>query len=271
MVRAKVRLDTLLVKKGLCESREKARACVMSGQVLVEGRRADKAGLLVDPLAAIEISGQLPYVGRGGLKLEKALHSFSLDLTGRVVLDVGASTGGFTDCAIQHGARLIYAVDVGYGQLAWKLRCDHRVIVLERTNIRYLSKEALAILPDFAVIDVSFISLSRVLPKITGLTTPEAEGVALIKPQFEAGREKVGKRGVVKDPDVHREVISRICGIIEDSGWGGVRGLDFSPLKGPQGNIEYLVYFGRRLPSSIDPEKHVKEVVEQAFTSLLSR
>ena len=268
MVRSKVRLDALLVTKGLCESREKARACVMSGQVLVEGRRADKAGLFVNLLAEIEVSGQLPYVGRGGLKLEKALRSFNLDLTGRVVLDVGSSTGGFTDCALQHGARLVYAVDVGYGQLAWKLRCDPRVIVLERTNIRYLSKEALTILPDFAVIDVSFISLSRVLPEITGLTTPEAKGVALIKPQFEAGREKVGKKGVVRDPGIHREVISRVCGVIEDSGWGGVRGLDFSPLKGPQGNIEYLVYFDRQLPSNPDQEKHIEEVVGQAFTSL---
>lgn len=264
---SRLRLDMLLVKRGLCETREKAKACVMSGQVLVMGVRADKAGLMVEPQVQVEVLEQSPYVGRGGHKLEKALHSFNVNLQGKVVLDIGASTGGFTDCALQHGARLVYAVDVGYGQLAWKLRSDPRVVVLERTNIRYLLKETLEIPPDFVVIDVSFISLSKVLPKITELTGSEAEGIALIKPQFEAGREKVGKRGVVRDPRIHREIIYSVFQSIEKCGWG-VRGLDFSPLKGPQGNIEYLIYFDRRSGSVADIEKHIFQIVDQANAAL---
>lgn len=230
---------------GLFPSREKARAAVMGGLVFVNNERVDKPGTMVSPHASLEARGNLlPYASRGGFKLEKAIKSFCLDLNGRVVLDVGASTGGFTDCALQHGARLVYAVDVGYGQLAWHLRNDPRVVVLERTNIRYLHPCVLTEVPDFAAIDVSFISLDKVLPKVGELTAPHAFGVALIKPQFEAGRGKVGKRGVVKDPTVHIEVIERVVAAIDDLGWA-VKGLDYSPLRGPQGNIEYLVCFAK--------------------------
>lgn len=239
-----MRLDVLLVSRGLYESREKARLAAMSGQVLVNGQKIFKPAAQVRPEADVKISGRLPYVSRGGLKLEKAIRSFDLNFKDRIVLDVGASTGGFTDCALVHGASLVYAVDVGYGQLAWSLRTDPRVVVMERTNIRRLNRDALFPAPDFAVIDVSFISLAIVLPVVAGLLTPDARGVALIKPQFEAGREKVGKKGVVKDPLVHREVIAKTCKAIDDLGLA-VRGIDFSPLRGPQGNIEFLIYFIR--------------------------
>jgi 23S rRNA (cytidine1920-2'-O)/16S rRNA (cytidine1409-2'-O)-methyltransferase len=239
-----MRLDVLLVSRGLYESREKARLAVMSGQVLVNSQKIFKPAAQVKPEADIKISGRSPYVSRGGLKLEKAIRCFNLNLKDKIVLDVGASTGGFTDCALVHGARLVYAVDVGYGQLAWSLRTDPRVVVMERTNIRRLNRDALIPAPDFAVIDVSFISLAIVLPVVAGLLTPDARGVALIKPQFEAGRGKVGKKGVVRDPLVHQEVIVKVCKVLDDLGLA-VRGLDFSPLKGPEGNIEFLVYFAR--------------------------
>ncbi|MCL6634505.1 MAG: TlyA family RNA methyltransferase [Peptococcaceae bacterium] len=239
----KQRLDVRLAEEGLCPSREKARAAVMAGLVFVDGEKADKPGRLVDPGSVVELRGNpVPYVSRGGLKLEKAIEVFGLDLEGRVVLDVGASTGGFTDCALRHGARLVYAVDVGYGQLAWRLRNDPRVVVLERTNIRYLTPQAFAEMPDFATVDVSFISLNIVLPAVGRLTAPEAPGVALVKPQFEAGRDRVGKKGVVRDPEVHLEVLNSVVALVRNLGWS-VGGLDFSPVTGPEGNIEYLLYF----------------------------
>ena len=243
MSQKKQRLDVRLAEEGHYPSREKARVAVMAGLIFVDGERSDKPGTMVKPESNIEIRGNsLIYVSRGGLKLEKAIKSFGLDLNNRVVLDVGASTGGFTDCALRHGARLVYAVDVGYGQLAWQLRNDNRVVVLERTNIRYLTKEALPEIPDFATIDVAFISLSKVLPRVGELLAEEAEGVALVKPQFEAGREKVGKKGVVRDPAVHVQVLDNVTALIAEMGWL-VGGLDYSPVTGPEGNIEFLIYF----------------------------
>ncbi len=243
MSQKKQRLDVVLAMDGCFPSREKARAAIMAGQVWVDGEKADKPGRMVAPGCGIEVRGKtVPYVSRGGLKLEKAINVFGLDLSDSVVLDVGASTGGFTDCALRHGAKFVYAVDVGYGQLAWQLRCDPRVKVLERTNIRYLSKEALEEIPEFVMVDVSFISLGKVMPKIGDLTRPDAVGVALVKPQFEAGRDKVGKKGVVREPSVHVEVLSNVTRMISELGWV-VSGLDFSPITGPQGNIEYLLYF----------------------------
>lgn len=243
MSQKKQRLDVRLAEEGHYPSREKARVAVMAGLIFVDGERSDKPGTMVKPESNIEIRGSsLIYVSRGGLKLEKAIKSFGLDLNNRVVLDVGASTGGFTDCALRHGARLVYAVDVGYGQLAWQLRNDNRVVVLERTNIRYLTKESLPEIPDFATIDVAFISLSKVLPRVGELLAEEAEGVALVKPQFEAGREKVGKKGVVRDPAVHVQVLDNVTALIAGLGWL-VGGLDYSPVTGPEGNIEFLIYF----------------------------
>lgn len=243
MSQKKQRLDVRLAEEGHYPSREKARVAVMAGLIFVDGERSDKPGTMVKPESNIEIRGSsLIYVSRGGLKLEKAIKSFGLDLNNRVVLDVGASTGGFTDCALRHGARLVYAVDVGYGQLAWQLRNDNRVVVLERTNIRYLTKESLPEIPDFATIDVAFISLSKVLPRVGELLAEEAEGVALVKPQFEAGREKVGKKGVVRDPAVHVQVLDNVTALIAELGWL-VGGLDYSPVTGPEGNIEFLIYF----------------------------
>ncbi|MBO8137284.1 MAG: TlyA family RNA methyltransferase [Desulfotomaculum sp.] len=241
----KQRLDKVLVSRGQFASREKARSAVMAGLVFVNGKRVDKPGYQVSDDVKIEVKGNLlPYVSRGGLKLEKAIKSFQIDLNGKIVLDVGASTGGFTDCALQNGAQKVYSVDVGYGQLAWSLRQDPRVVVLERTNIRHLTADKLDDLPDFVTIDVSFISLSKVLPKLLELTTVDADGVALIKPQFEAGREKVGKKGVVRDPAVHRDVIRAVLDLTKELEYK-VLGLDYSPVKGPEGNIEFLLYFTR--------------------------
>jgi 23S rRNA (cytidine1920-2'-O)/16S rRNA (cytidine1409-2'-O)-methyltransferase len=218
---------------------------IMAGLVFVDGLRVEKPGVTVSPDAVLEVKGNpIPYVSRGGLKLEKAVKVFEIDLSGRVVLDVGASTGGFTDCALKYGASRVYAVDVGYGQLDWKLRNDPRVVVLERTNIRYLNKEQLPVPPDFITIDVAFISLTKVLPNISELTTPAAAGVALVKPQFEAGRDKIGKKGVVREPEVQLAVLQSITGFMKDHGWS-VRGVDYSPVTGPEGNIEFLVYFDK--------------------------
>jgi 23S rRNA (cytidine1920-2'-O)/16S rRNA (cytidine1409-2'-O)-methyltransferase len=266
----KMRLDVLLVNKGFYESREKAKACIMAGQVLVGGRRADKAGSLVSSEAGVEVLGKQRYVSRGGLKLEKALQSFKIDLNGAVVLDVGASTGGFTDCALQNGASLVYAVDVGYGQLDWRLRNSPGVVVLERTNIRSLSGESLSVIPDFAVIDVSFISLAKVFPRITELTAPGARGVALIKPQFEAGREKVGKNGVVRDPQVHREVVLKACAALEELSWG-ILGLDYSPIKGPKGNIEFLAFFKKETASIPDLPQEAERAAREAAAVAFDR
>ena len=259
----KERADLLLLEQGLCPSREKARALIMAGQVFADTRRIEKAGELVSREKRLEVKGQqLPYVSRGGLKLEKALKSFPIDLRERRVIDIGASTGGFTDCALQNGAREVVAVDVGYGQLDWKLRSDPRVIALEKTNARYLTPEAIGGPVDFVTIDVSFISLDKILPVLPGLFNPPGQGTALIKPQFEAGREKVGKKGVVKDPAVHREVIRKVLAELEKSGLHPY-GLTFSPVKGPEGNIEYLLYLKKRWSGKTE-EFAVSELVAEA-------
>ena len=238
----KTRLDVLLVEQGLQESRQKAQATIMSGLVFVDGQRVDKPGTAVPNTTAIEIRGNvLPYVSRGGLKLEKAMATFPIDLHGAVCGDIGASTGGFTDCMLQNGAEKVYAVDVGYGQLAWKLRSDPRVVCLERTNARYLTHEQVPEELDFASIDVSFISLKLILPAVHGLLREAGHVACLVKPQFEAGREKVGKKGVVRDPAVHREVLEHFLEHAKDSGFT-VLGLTYSPIRGPEGNIEYLGY-----------------------------
>ncbi|HBV96853.1 MAG: hypothetical protein JL50_15270 [Peptococcaceae bacterium BICA1-7] len=262
----KQRIDTILHEKGFFESRERARAAIMAGSVRVDGQLADKPGMKVRTDATLEVAGGLPYVSRGGFKLEKALSAFNIDLKGKTVLDVGASTGGFTDCSLQNGAAMVYAVDVGYGQLAWKLRSDPRVVTLERTNIKNLQSDKLGKKPDFITIDVSFISLGKIMPAIAGLTEEKSRGIALIKPQFEAGRDKVGKKGVVKDPGTHREVIKNVCTMIVANGWS-VLGLDFSPVKGPEGNIEYLLHFDFSEPGHLD-EKKIEETVARAHNDL---
>lgn len=237
---SKMRLDVLLAQMGNFDSREKARAVIMSGLVYVDGQKADKAGLLVSADANIEVrGGGISYVSRGGLKLEKALDEFGISLDGCVAMDVGASTGGFTDCMLQRGAKKVYAVDVGYGQLAWQLRIDERVVVMERTNIRYIDKSGIELI-DFASIDVSFISLRLVLPIVWDMIAPGGSVICLVKPQFEAGREKVGKKGVVRDKKVHLEVLESIVRFAESSGYPTIA-LTFSPIKGPEGNIEYLL------------------------------
>ncbi|OUN26194.1 TlyA family RNA methyltransferase [Pseudoflavonifractor sp. An85] len=239
---AKKRLDVLMVERGFAESRQKAQAIIMAGQVYSGEKRMDKAGMTLDEDIQLEVRGQtLRYVSRGGLKLEKAMKHFPIDLLGKTAADIGASTGGFTDCMLQNGAAKVYAVDVGYGQLAWSLRSDERVVVLERTNARYLSHKEIPDVLDFASIDVSFISLKLILPPLRQLMSEEGEVVALIKPQFEAGREKVGKKGVVRDPAVHLEVLQNFTQHAAEAGFT-VKGIDFSPIRGPEGNIEYLGY-----------------------------
>lgn len=241
----KTRLDVLLTERGLLDSRQKAQATIMSGIVFVNGQRVDKVGTAVSNDALIEIRGTtLPYVSRGGLKLEKAMQTFPLTLTGKICADIGASTGGFTDCMLQNGASKVYAIDVGYGQFAWKLRNDERVVCLEKTNVRYVTHEQVPDEGDFASIDVSFISLTKVLPAVLGVLGEKGQLVCLIKPQFEAGREKVGKKGVVRDSSVHREVIEMIVEYVRTQSLG-ILGLDFSPIKGPEGNIEYLIYLDK--------------------------
>ena len=266
----KERLDVLLVKRNLAESREKAKAIIMSGIVYVDGQKEDKAGSTFEETAAIEVRGTtLKYVSRGGLKLEKAMTHFGLDLTGKVCMDVGSSTGGFTDCMLQNGAVKVYAVDVGHGQLAWKLRNDPRVVCMERTNIRYVTREEIKEPVDFASIDVSFISLTKVLGPVKSLLTDEGQVVCLIKPQFEAGREKVGKKGVVRDKKVHLEVIRMVMEFAAGLGFE-LLNLEYSPIRGPEGNIEYLLYLQNRPDSAetvgnlIDPAA----VVEQSHENL---
>lgn len=238
----KERLDVLLVQRGLAPSREKAKAVIMEGNVYVNGQKEDKAGSMFDGQVLIEVRGKtLCYVSRGGLKLEKAISSFGISLENKICMDIGASTGGFTDCMLQNGAAKVYAVDVGYGQFAWKLRQDGRVVCMEKTNIRYVTRQDIADVLDFASVDVSFISLTKVLGPAKELLAPGSEMVCLIKPQFEAGREKVGKKGVVRDKKVHLEVIHRVLDYAKEIGFH-VLALDFSPIKGPEGNIEYLVY-----------------------------
>ncbi len=238
----KERLDVLLVSLGLAESRAKAQATIMAGEVYVNGQKADKSGMEVDITANVEVRGSAcPYVSRGGLKLEKALINFGVDPTGYVCSDSGASTGGFTDCLLQQGASKVFAIDVGYGQLAWKIRNDPRVVVMERTNIRYVTPEDLGEPLDLSVIDVSFISLGLVLPVVKTLLKPTGQVLCLIKPQFEAGKDKVGKKGVVRDPAVHEEVLQNFISLAKSLDFT-IRNLTFSPVKGPEGNIEFLAH-----------------------------
>ena len=266
----KTRLDVLMVQRGLAESREKAKAVIMSGNVFVDGQREDKAGASFGEKAVIEVKGNpLKYVSRGGLKLEKAVECFEVSLTDRLCMDVGSSTGGFTDCMLQNGARKVYAVDVGTNQLAWKLRQDERVTVMERTNIRYVTKEQIPEPVEFASIDVAFISLTKVLQPVKDLLVPDGEIVALIKPQFEAGREQVGKKGVVRDRNVHLEVIERVLAYAESIGFA-VRNLEYSPIKGPEGNIEYLAHLKNQEEGTVREQeaKDPAAVVEQAHQAL---
>ncbi len=238
----KVRLDQYLVQHGLIQSRERAKAMIMAGVVFVNGQKADKAGDMVKEDAVVEVRGHdIGYVSRGGLKLEKAMQVFPLSPKGKVCMDIGASTGGFTDCMLQNGAAKVYAVDVGYGQLAWSLRTNPRVVNMERTNIRNVTPDQLAEPVEFFSVDVSFISLHHIFPVAQAVTVPDAVGVCLVKPQFEAGRGKVGKNGVVRDPATHKEVLLNAMGYAAANGFA-VRGLDFSPVKGPEGNIEYLMF-----------------------------
>lgn len=260
----KKRLDIFLSEEKYYDSREKARAAIMAGLVYVNGRKALKPGDTIIPDVKIEIRGGSEFVSRGGHKLKKAVEVFSLDLREKICMDIGASTGGFTDCMLQNGAKKVYAVDVGYGQLAWKLRSDPRVVNLERTNIRYLTREQVPEALDFASVDVAFISLRLVLPVAYEFLGETGECVCLIKPQFEAGRENVGKKGVVRDRKVHTQVVREICDFAAGTGFA-VRGLDFSPIKGPEGNIEYLLYLskaGESLP--VSPET----VVEASHAAL---
>lgn len=265
----KVRLDALLVEKGYASSRERAKRRIMAGEVLVNGQKIDKAGANVKEDAEIRLLGHdLPYVSRGGLKLEKAIKEFGVTLTGKTAADIGASTGGFTDCMLQNGAVRVYAIDVGYGQLAWKLRTDDRVVNMERTNIRNVTPEDIGEPLDFASIDVAFISLEKVLPVAYTLLKADGEVLALIKPQFEAGRENVGKKGVVRDPRIHEEVIDRVTIFARSLGFVPAA-LTYSPVKGPEGNIEYLIDLSK-VPETEDvvTEDKIREVVREAHADL---
>ena len=264
----KTRLDILLTERGLAPSRERAKALVMAGIVYAGGVKIEKAGDMVASDAVIEVRGEdIPYVSRGGLKLQKAITAHNLDLTGAVCADIGASTGGFTDCMLQHGARRVYAVDVGYGQLAWKLRTDERVVNLERTNIRYVTEEQIPEPLDFGSIDVSFISLTLVLPVLYRLLRDGGEGVCLVKPQFEAGKGKVGKKGVVREPEIHLEVLKKIFAFCGEIGFC-VKGIHFSPIKGPEGNIEYLFYFKKSPEPSAFTDSDLAALVEASHQAL---
>ena len=266
----KERLDILLVSRALAPSREKAKAIIMSGNVLVDGQREDKAGSMFNNTAEIVVKeNPLPYVSRGGLKLEKAIKHFKLDLQDKTCMDVGSSTGGFTDCMLQNKANKVYAIDVGRGQLDWKLRQDERVICMERTNIRYVTNEDIPELVDFSSIDVSFISLTKVLLPVYNLLSEDGEVVCLIKPQFEAGREKVGKKGVVREASVHQEVILMVGAYAQAIGFV-IADVDFSPIKGPEGNIEYLMYLKKQADESVmvDFESNVDKVIAKAHGSL---
>ena len=262
----KTRLDVLLVERGLQESRQKAQATIMSGLVYVNGQKVDKPGTAVLNDAPIEVRGNaLKYVSRGGLKLEKAMATFPIDLKGNICADIGASTGGFTDCMLQNGAAKVYAVDVGYGQLAWKLRSDERVVCMERTNARYLTHEEIPDELDFASVDVSFISLKLILPALCGLLKEKGHVSCLVKPQFEAGREKVGKKGVVRDPAVHLEVLENFLVHAKESGFT-VLGMTFSPIRGPEGNIEYLGFLEKG--EWVEKEFDLKALVEASHDTL---
>ena len=264
----KLRLDVALTEKGFAESREKAKALIMSGIVYVNNQKSDKAGTMVKSDDIIEVRGAtLKYVSRGGLKLEKAVDCFSLSLENCVCADIGASTGGFTDCMLQNGASKVYSIDVGYGQLAWKLRSDERVINLERTNFRYVTKEQVPDELDFASVDVSFISLALILPVMRTLLKDGGKAVCLIKPQFEAGRENVGKKGVVRDKSVHIAVIDKIIDLIAENKFS-LLGLDFSPVRGPEGNIEYLCYIEKNENPMVLCDKSAQDVVDESYIEL---
>lgn len=265
----KERLDVLLVKRGLAQSREKAKAIIMTGNVFVKNQREDKAGSMFPPDVAIEVKGtQMKYVSRGGYKLEKAMDLWQVPLEGKICMDVGSSTGGFTDCMLQNGAKKVFAIDVGYGQLAWKLRVDERVINMERTNIRNVTLADIGTEIDFASIDVAFISLAKVLPVAYELLKNNGEVIALIKPQFEAGKEFVGKKGVVRDPEVHESVITKVTNLAAELGFTAL-GLTYSPVKGPEGNIEYLIWLTKEQekPQNVN-EEIIKAVVAAAHSEL---
>ena len=265
-MKIKKRLDVLLTEQGYADSRSKAQAIIMSGQVYVNGQKADKPGISYEETVQLEVRGDVcPYVSRGGWKLEKALRDFGVDPTGFVCSDSGASTGGFTDCLLQQGAKKVFAIDVGYGQLDWKIRSDERVVVMERTNIRYVTPEDLGEPLDLSVIDVGFISLSIVLPTIKDLLKPNGQVLCLIKPQFEAGREKVGKKGVVRDPVTHKEVLDNFVALANSLGFA-ILGLTFSPVKGPEGNIEFLGHLSKEMLPGIQPD--TSDIVRQAHETL---
>lgn len=264
----KIRLDVAVFEQGYASSREKAKAVIMAGQVYVNNQKVDKAGTQISPDDKLEVRGNsLKYVSRGGLKLEKAMKEFPITLEGKICMDVGASTGGFTDCMLQNGAKKVYSIDVGYGQLAWKLRTDERVVNLERTNFRYVTKEQVPDSIDFSSVDVSFISLKHILPVLNTLLCDSGQAVCLIKPQFEAGREKVGKKGVVRDLAVHLEVVQRIINLALENGFS-VKGLQFSPIKGPEGNIEYLIYLNKASEPYVDEGVDAQLLVNQSHTVL---
>lgn len=263
---AKKRLDQLVFERGLSESRERAKTTIMAGLVFVNGQRSDKPGTPVSEDAKIEIHGEaIPFVSRGGFKLDKALKVFPVDPAGMHCIDCGASTGGFTDVLLQHGAEMVYAVDVGYGQLAWKLREDPRVVCMERTNVRYINSEQIPELLDLAVMDVSFISIKLILPALKSILKPSGDIICLIKPQFEAGKEKVGKKGVVRDSSVHQEVIENILDFCKDNQLVCC-GLDYSPIRGPEGNIEFLLWLKCSGESTFEPD--VNAIVEQAHMEI---
>ena len=265
---AKKRLDVLLFEKGLAESREKAKAIIMSGIVYVDNQKSDKPGTCYPESSIIEVRGKtLKYVSRGGLKLEKAIQVFGLDLNGKTTMDIGASHGGFTDCMLQNGAKKVFAIDVGYGQLAYKLRNDERVVNLERTNFRYVTEEQITEPIDFFSVDVSFISLKLILPVARNFLKKNGTAVCLIKPQFEAGRENVGKNGVVRDSSIHTQVINGIIDFAEQNGFS-VIGLDYSPVKGPEGNIEYLIYLQKSDEADILIDTDAESIVRLSHEDL---
>lgn len=264
----KIRLDVAVFEQGYAPSREKAKAIIMAGIVYVNNQKVDKAGFELKEGDVLEVRGKtLQYVSRGGLKLEKAMQEFPITLEGKICMDVGASTGGFTDCMLQNGAVKVYSVDVGYGQLAWKLRTDERVVNLERTNFRYATREQIPDEIDFASVDVSFISLKHILPNLNTLLASDGQAVCLIKPQFEAGKEKVGKKGVVRDLNVHLEVVENVINLALENGFS-VMGLQFSPIKGPEGNIEYLIYLNKSANPVVSENVNAKELVNMSHTEL---
>lgn len=264
----KIRLDVAVFEKGYAPSREKAKAIIMAGQVYVNNQKVDKAGTEIKETDVLEVRGStLKYVSRGGLKLEKAMQKFPISLSGKICMDVGASTGGFTDCMLMNGAVKVYSIDVGYGQLAWKLRCDERVVNLERTNFRYVTEEQVKDKIDFSSVDVSFISLKHILPNLNSLLKENGQAVCLIKPQFEAGKEKVGKKGVVRDKSVHLEVVNHVIEMALSNGFS-VIGLEFSPVKGPEGNIEYLIYIVKSENPTVDEAVNPAELVNQSHEEL---